>query len=209
YHSGKRLPLCLDLRIRPGAARLLLGTSAAELVGRVTPLSGLPGPATGRVARALGHLGENTTVEEMLAVLAELLPAAFTPRDPADRARARLVCAAVSRLSTGPNGVRPPSVAVVARELAVSERQLRSLFAEDVGLSPKHFARIDRARQLLAGTAGHPGTPVPWAGLAQATGYYDQSHMAAEFRALFGVAPKAFVDGRLPADTPCSARVVR
>ncbi|MFI6876491.1 hypothetical protein ACIBL6_23975 [Streptomyces sp. NPDC050400] len=50
---------------------------------------------------------------------------------------------------------------------------------------------------------------MPWAGLAQATGYYDQSHMAAEFRALFGVAPSAFFSGRLPAGTPCPSRAGR
>ncbi|MFJ8823082.1 helix-turn-helix domain-containing protein [Streptomyces sp. NPDC102467] len=209
YNAGKRLPLCLDLRIRPGAARPLLGASARDLVGRVVPLAELPGAATARIARRLGRVGEDATVDEALSVLAEVLPPAIGPRDRADRSRADLVRAAVGRLSTRPGRPRPAPVTEVARELSVSERLLRTLFTEDAGLSPKHFARIDRVHQLLAGATARPGSPVPWAGLAQTTGYYDQSHMAAEFRALFGVAPTAFVDGRLPAGTPCRSRAAR
>ncbi|WP_428951484.1 helix-turn-helix domain-containing protein [Streptomyces sp. cg35] len=203
YNTGKRLPLCLDLRIRPGAARPLLGASARELVGRVVPLAELPGPVTPRIVRELARLADDATVDEALAALAEVLAPVFAPRDPLDRARAALVRSAVDRLSTRPGRPRPAQVTEVARELAVSERQLRKLFTADVGLSPKHFARIDRVRQLLAGAAERPGAQVAWAGLAQTTGYYDQSHMAAEFRALFGVAPTAFVDGRLPKGSPC------
>ncbi|MFC9671589.1 hypothetical protein [Streptomyces sp. NPDC056949] len=56
-------------------------------------------------------------------------------------------------------------------------------------------------RQALAG-AGTGGNP-RWAGLAQATGSYDQSHMTAESHALFDVPPTAFAPGRLPAARPC------
>ncbi|MEU8171481.1 hypothetical protein AB0C14_01255 [Microbispora hainanensis] len=34
-------------------------------------------------------------------------------------------------------------------------------------------------------------------------GFYDQSHMTAEFRALMGVPPAAFFAGRLPSLEPC------
>ncbi|MBO1331310.1 helix-turn-helix domain-containing protein [Streptomyces sp. VRA16 Mangrove soil] len=207
YHADKTLPLCLDLRIRPGAARPLLGTSARELVGRVVPLAELPGPEAARLARRLGEIGGDLSEEEAIAAVTELLPPVLVPHDPAEVSRETLVRTAVAALSTRPGRPLPASVATVARELAVSERQLRKLFTDDVGVSPKHFARIDRARQVLAGAARGAGdAPVPWAGLAQATGYYDQSHMAAEFRSLFGVAPTAFVSGRLPAATPCLGR---
>ncbi|MYW66693.1 helix-turn-helix domain-containing protein [Streptomyces sp. SID8379] len=207
YHTGKRLPLCLDLRIKPGAARSLLGTSARELVGHAVPLAELPGPETARLARQLLLIGGELSQGEVITAVAELLPSAFTPRDSAELSRELLVRSAIDALSTRPGRPRPASVAVVAHRLSVSERQLRNLFTDSVGLSPKHFARIDRARQLLAVAARRDGeAQVPWAGLAQDTGYYDQSHMAAEFRTLFGVAPTAFVSGHLPAGTPCRSR---
>ncbi|MEV5612372.1 AraC family transcriptional regulator [Streptomyces sp. NPDC052225] len=209
YSTGKRLPLCLDLRIRPGAARPLLGMPARDVVGRMVPLAELPGPTTTTVAHALAELGDDATEDEALAALARVLPRAFTSSAPVDRSHEALLRAAVDALSAHPDRPRAATVTEVARELAVSERQLRNLFTDGVGLSPKHFARIERARQLLAEAAEREPARVPWAGLAQATGYYDQSHMAAEFRALFGVAPTAFVTGRLPAATPCTAGAAR
>jgi transcriptional regulator GlxA family with amidase domain len=88
----------------------------------------------------------------------------------------------------------------VARELAVSERQLRNLFSEGVGLSPKHYARIDRVRAVLA-----HATELASAELAAVTGYYDQSHMTSDFRALMGVPPRSYFMGRLPEAMPCRA----
>ncbi|WP_329581412.1 helix-turn-helix domain-containing protein [Streptomyces sp. NBC_01361] len=201
YYEEKRLPMCLQLRFRPGAARPLLGVSTRELVGRAEPLESLPGEAGRRLARGLAALGPAPDPDAVLARLTELLPDGLTPRDRGERARDGLVRAAVEALSTAPGRGRPGTVTEVARQLAVSERQLRNLFADGVGLSPKHFARIDRVRQVLAGAGAeeHPR----WAGLAHATGYYDQSHMTAEFRALLGVPPTAFVTGRLPAARPC------
>lgn len=125
------------------------------------------------------------------ARLADLLPPA------ADGSRERLLRAAVDALSTRPYRT-PAPVREVARELAVSERQLRNLFADGVGVSPKHYARIDRLRHVLTHAAS-----APWAELAAATGYYDQSHMTADFRTLMGVPPGAFFTGRLPRATPC------
>ncbi|MFC8527305.1 helix-turn-helix domain-containing protein [Nocardia sp. NPDC057227] len=80
-----------------------------------------------------------------------------------------------------------------------TERQLRTLFAAGIGLSPKHYARIARLRLVLA----HAGK-APWAHLAADTGYYDHSHLTAEFRRLMGVSPSAFARGALPAATGCT-----
>jgi methylphosphotriester-DNA--protein-cysteine methyltransferase len=76
---------------------------------------------------------------------------------------------------------------------------LRNLFAEGVGLSPKHYARIDRVRTVL-NRAGS----VAWAELAAATGYYDQAHMTSDFRTLMGVPPRSYFTGRLPEAMPCA-----
>jgi AraC-like DNA-binding protein len=37
-----------------------------------------------------------------------------------------------------------------------------------------------------------------WAGLADSVGFYDQSHMISQFRAVMHVTPSAFAAGRLP-----------
>ncbi|XVU29076.1 helix-turn-helix domain-containing protein [Actinoplanes sp. CA-054009] len=85
-----------------------------------------------------------------------------------------------------------------ATRAGVSERHLRTLFARDVGLSPKHFARISRLQRVLT-LAGHD----TWAAVADQAGYFDQPHMISDFRALMGVSPTAYLTGRIPPATPC------
>lgn len=189
YHTdpSKRSVSCVQLRLEPGAVGPLFGVAAVDLVGRVIPLGDLPAGTARRLARELTGVERDA----ITARLAELLPPA------GDGSRERLLRAAVEALSTRRHRT-PAPVRDVARELAVSERQLRNLFADGVGVSPKHYARIDRVRHVLTHASS-----APWAELAAATGYYDQSHMTADFRTLMGVPPGAFFTGRLPRATPC------
>ncbi|WP_433252964.1 helix-turn-helix domain-containing protein [Actinomadura nitritigenes] len=189
YNPGKDLPMCVRARLRPGAARTLLGAPAAELRDRAVPLTDLWGD---RAARLEARLNELIGPDAILRAVEHALLDGL--RDGAD-ARDLLLREAVESLST--SGER---VAALARRLSVSERHLRDLFTDRVGLPPKRFARIQRVRTVLA-RAGS----AQWAGLASDTGYYDQSHMTADFHALMGVSPAAFRAGRLPASTPCAA----
>jgi AraC-like DNA-binding protein len=191
YHPGRRLRSCVQLRLAPGTARPLLGVPAVDLVGRVVPLGELPSVTAHPLARELAA-GEP---EEAVAQLAGVVP----DRRAVGEVRTELIRAGVRALSVQMGRV-PGQVRDVARELAVSERQLRNLFAEGVGLSLKHYARIDRVRAVL----DHAAT-VPWAELAAATGYYDQSHMTSDFRTLMGVPPRSFFAGRLPGVQPCQS----
>ncbi|MFC3432819.1 helix-turn-helix domain-containing protein [Nocardia seriolae] len=99
------------------------------------------------------------------------------------------------------HGHRRP-ITDLAATLAVSERQLRNLFTAGIGVSSQHYARITRIRQVLA-TAGN----TPWSHLAAAGGFYDQSHLTADFRSLMGVPPTAYFRGDIPAPTPCQSLI--
>lgn len=194
YHAGKRSTSCVQFDLRPGSSRRLLGVAATELVGRVVPLDGLPG------ADALTELSGGLLrlePESMVAHLEQELPGRLGSASDAERADLELLRAAVDAMSTGADH-RPEPVHRSAHRLAVSERRLRTMFADGVGLSPKHFARIDRVRHILA-----DASRTPLAQLAATTGYYDQSHMTADFRAVMGVPPTSFFTGRLPAARPC------
>ncbi|MEV6837014.1 helix-turn-helix domain-containing protein [Streptomyces sp. NPDC051133] len=193
YHPGKADLSCVELRLAPGTARPLLGVPASALVGRAVPLEELPGGTPRRLAAALRPLDPR----EASAQLAEALPALLSAA--ADPARTALLRAGVDALSVRLDR-KPAQVRQVARELAVSERQLRNLFAEGVGVSPKHYARIDRVRTVVTRAPS-----APWSDLAAATGYYDQAHLTTDFRSLMGVPPRAYFTGRLPAATPCRA----
>ncbi|WP_251095471.1 helix-turn-helix domain-containing protein [Streptomyces sp. Caat 7-52] len=193
YHDGNATASCVELRLAPGAARPLLGVPVAELVGRAVPLDALPGSAARRLASGLRWLDTDEVVPYLSETLPELLPAT------AESSRTALLLAGVEALSV--RGDRAPAqVRDVARELAVSERQLRNLFTDGVGVSPKHYTRIDRVRTVLT-----RASTAPWSEVAAGTGYYDQSHMTSDFRALMGVPPRSYFTGRLPATTPCRA----
>ena len=197
YHAGKPIVSCVEVRLAPGTTLPLLGVPAVDLVGRAAFLGDLPGKVPRQLAAEL--LGLDPDPESTTTRLAEILPARLTAV--ADPARTELVRAGVDAMSIR-TGRLPGPVPDVARELAVSERQLRNLFAEGVGLSPKHYARINRVRAVLA-----HATELSWAQLAAVTGYYDQSHMTSDFRALMGVPPRSYFTGRLPEAMPC--RVIR
>ncbi|WP_049570032.1 helix-turn-helix domain-containing protein [Nonomuraea sp. SBT364] len=197
YLEPKRMPHCVTVRLRPGRARPLLGVAMDELVDRIVPLRELWGARAGRLAGELavatGPAGGDGWERRARA----LIEAAFLDRlagqPRADLERGHLVDAA-ARLLPG-SGVR-----AVASELGVSERHLRDVFTAGVGVAPKRFARIHRVRRVLGEVCRRPA-----AVLAADAGYYDQSHMTAEFREVMGVPPSAYRAGRLPAPAPCSA----
>jgi AraC-like DNA-binding protein len=182
---------CLRLRLAPGATRPLLGVPAADLADRVFRLAELPGVA-GDLAEELAQLDQ----DQVLQFLEDVLPQHLS-EDPTQRTHRQLLRTAVAAMSSG--GPATP-VHELAASLAVSERQLRNLFTTGIGVSPKHYARIGRVRHVLA-NAGN----TPWSQLAASTGYYDQSHMTADFRTLMGVPPTSFLRGNLPAATPCQS----
>lgn len=83
------------------------------------------------------------------------------------------------------------SIRALAAEAAMSERQLERRFSTAVGVRPKRFARLARfARALSLAQSG-----LPWAQVAAAAGFSDQSHLTRELVALVGATPECF--GRL------------
>jgi AraC-like DNA-binding protein len=211
YHPAARASTCIRMRVRSGRTRALLGAPVNELADRATPIEDLWGGLGRRLAAAAsavppehggagvppdgGHPNDERATE-LFRSLAEVLRerARSLPSDPAG---ARLVGAAMRELA--PESGPAPRLGVVADRLGISERHLRTVFAREVGLSPKHFARIARLRRVLA-LAGRR----EWARVAGEAGFFDQAHLITDFRALMGISPGAYLAGRLPAPAPCS-----
>jgi AraC-like DNA-binding protein len=196
YYVGKDFRFCLRIRLRPGTAPFLVGAWASDLADQMTGVSELRDGTRPLEAALAASDGDPLLAVKHLeaAVLARI-----ATRAEADLSRSRLVRAAAGSLA-GHRGQAPQSVPVVARRLAVSERHLRTVFSDFTGLSPKRYQRISRVRRVLASARNaRPG----WAQLAATAGYYDQSHMTAEFRSMMGVPPAAFFAGRLPPLQPC------
>ena len=153
------------LRFHPGAAPALLGVAAAELVDLSVPLADLWGTGGEDLqAAALRRIGARDADE--------------------------LVAAAVGRLARRPG----TEIGTLARQLALSERQLRRRFHDAVGYGPKRLGRVLRLQRLLDEARRRPAAGA--ADLALAAGYADQPHMAHEVRALAGTSAGALLAER-------------
>jgi AraC-like DNA-binding protein len=72
---------------------------------------------------------------------------------------------------------------------AISPRQLRRLFEQHIGVSPKTFARIVRFQAVLRAVRCAPDQS--WGRHCCDFGYYDQAHFIREFEDFFGLPPTA------------------
>jgi AraC-like DNA-binding protein len=182
-HPGRQSGI--QVALRPLGARALLGLPAGELAGTDVPLDVVLG-SWGALVRE--QLLACRAWSERFAVLDAALVRRLTGSDGAARPAPELV-RAWDVLCGGAD------VAGVAREVGWSSRRLLARFRQEVGLSPKEAARVarfDAARRALFGRAA-AGRPLLLADLAARAGYYDQAHLAREFRALAGCPPSTLV----------------
>ncbi|MFZ5893362.1 MAG: helix-turn-helix domain-containing protein [Myxococcota bacterium] len=168
------------LRIQPGAARLVLGLSAAVVRNCIVPLRELWG--------------------ERADVLLEQLVVASS-----DAAWLRLLCDAVREVlaresHTGLLAVRfaralrsapgDARLSVLAREFGVSVRTLERRFQDSVGMGPKQYQRVARIAKVLMRLNENGGN---WSRIASACGYYDQSHLSDDCHGVLGRPPERFL----------------
>lgn len=192
YKQASTIPLYVRVELEPGTVRALLGVAAYELTDRMVSVDEL-----GALERLedLWQLAADRDFERLIEVLEHALIARIASRA-APAPNTSLARAALSALG----GADVPSVAAVAARLGVSERHLRQICQEEIGLSPKRIARIARIRRATA-LAGKGG----WARVAMEAGFYDQAHLNAEFRTMLGVSPRRFLEGKLPLRDSCAA----
>ena len=166
----------VGVRLRPGAARLLVGRMPVDEVRDVrVPLEVV---ASG-VAR-LTELAAAADSPEAVAGVLERYVAGLAARYEPDAAVEQVV-----RLLRA--GVVPPHVPALADAVGLSERQLRRRFTEAVGYGPKTLHSILRFQNALS--LGRAATTAGLADVAYRAGYADQAHFTREVRRLTGVTP--------------------
>jgi AraC-like DNA-binding protein len=160
------------IRLRPAAARTLLGFSLQEVSGRFLDLD-LIFPSVRRLCERLADASSDV---ERIRALADWLTAMACPPP------RRHVEAAVTTILQSGGRV---SIDSLAARAGTSLRQLERQFQDDVGLTPKTFSRIVRLQSALRRVRqGRPLTDV-----ALACGFYDQAHMTRDFRELASMSP--------------------
>jgi len=164
----------MGVHFRPGGA-VLLGLPPGVIADTHVELAALWGSEVSflreRLCEARDDAGRFAILEHALCVrMAE------PPR------QRQLIAAALPQLEH-PDG----SVAAVARELGVSQRHFIQVFTEQVGMTPKRYARVRRFQRAL--TLANRAQPLPWAELAVKVGYFDQAHLCHDWRELTGLSP--------------------
>ena len=159
----------LGIRFHPGCASAFFGVSAGELTDRSAELDAL---WTGECAseQLAGKRSFDTRLRWLERQLLRRL----------DRVAA-LIRETGGRLR----------IDELTARTGCTRQYLGRVFAEHLGVSPKHYARIERFVRLAHRVDRAP-TP-DWADLAAEHGYYDQAHLIHEFREFTGLAPETYL----------------
>lgn len=167
-----------SVRIKLEWCRLLLGVSptdhlnAEPLYAELRP--DLAVPLESRLMRA-------RTSADALRVLVAFLR---ERREAHPRGTATLLATGMESLR---HGTGKPQVVELAARLGVTDRHLRRIVMDETGISPRHFARIQRFHSLLRSADAEPHPA--WSALAYRHGYADQPHLIREVQDFAGVAP--------------------
>jgi AraC-like DNA-binding protein len=173
FHHGH--PGVAAIRLRPAAASSILRTPATELTGHLADLRDVVGP----VEAVRERLSIASDDRARIAVLEQWLA------DRGLRTPSRAIDAAVDAIAAAGVSV---DLTRVAFQSGLGLRQLERRFLNDVGLPPKSFARIVRLQRALRRIRRGDSL----SDVASACGYYDQSHMARDFRSLADSSPSAW-----------------
>ena len=166
----------LGVTFRPGGTWPFFGPAADEFQNAHIPLGDLWGSA-GRSLRE--RVLEGSSPHDKLARLErELLAQAVRPLD-----RRPEVDYMLKRLSAPQDAI---SIEQLGERCGLSARRLTRLFAIEVGLTPKLYARIQRFDRMFQRLGDRH---VEWSELAQVSGYFDQSHLIRDCKMISGFTP--------------------
>jgi AraC-like DNA-binding protein len=177
---------CIQVNFTPIGARLFFQLPLSELSNRSLGLDELYGDRAWRVVEALAEGGDWDRRFDLLdALIAERIARARSPRPEIQWAWRKL------QETTG-----KLEIGDLAEELGWSHKHLIAQFRDQLGTPPKRVGRILRFQRTIE-RIGASDAP-RWVELAFDCGYFDQSHMIREFRALAGCTPEEFVRLQLP-----------
>jgi AraC-like DNA-binding protein len=171
----------VSVALHPGAAATLLGIPAGEIYNCALSLDALWGAEAHALIQQMAEAKDDASrVALLTAALQRRIAGEVSPNQQRARHAAHLVSHAAGRLP----------LRQVAGAVNVGERRLQQLFYEHVGMSFRAWSRLSRLHACLRLIRQQPGPA--WADLAAEAGFYDQAHLANEFRALCGLSPTAF-----------------
>jgi AraC-like DNA-binding protein len=173
----------VGIRFRAGETRAVLPMSMSGTSDREVPLAAMVGRGVaGALTRAL-RLAR--TRDQRMAAVERWLGARLAGR-PAEPSPGPTAARAVAMIRDARGQAR---IDDVARSLGWSRRRMERIFARDLGIRPKVYARIVRLNAVLATLEdAERGRAVD---VALDAGYFDQAHLLRDFRILAGRTPRS------------------
>ncbi|MEW5926987.1 MAG: helix-turn-helix domain-containing protein [Gemmatimonadota bacterium] len=182
---GRARALCI--RLHPAGAYALLGHPLTEISDRTVDLADCIGRAAGAVTAACeGAAGPVERIHRAVAWLSARVAGAAAA-DPA-------VAWAAGEIERRGGAI---TISELPARTGLSPSRFWATFRQQLGVTPKRYARIARFRRALA--LLHQQHPPTLSATALAAGYYDQAHMNADFRAFGSLTPGEFVSAVRPA----------
>jgi len=176
----------IGVRFHPSGAWALLGHPLSELAGLTADLEDLLGRAAPELAERCHDADSGSErVRRVAAWLERRLLCATATRSV--NAAASWVASCIAR--SGGTAV----IGTLRAKASLTGARLSSVFLQQVGVTPKRYARIVRFDRALA-MLSRPGALL--SRVALDAGYYDQPHMNAEFREMAGLTPRQFLTAR-------------
>jgi AraC-like DNA-binding protein len=175
--------MVVGTKFRPGGFSGFRPGSVSALTGRVVTLR----EAFGRAGAQLDEeLAAAADIETIITAVSEFL----RRRRPASDPQRTLVMEILEAMRSAPPGAR---VGDVAASFALTPRTLQRIFARHVGASPKQV--LQRLRRQHAVDHLSEGNAPSLARLAAELGYFDQAHLAQDFRTTLRRSPSAVATG--------------
>jgi AraC-like DNA-binding protein len=187
----------VGVHFQPGGAAAFFGGALPDMRNRTVLLEDLWGPA----ARALrDELQQTRGLHGQLLRLEAFLMARLSLARRSDVMVSNVLAA--MRADPASNLIEP-----LRRSSGLGPARFIARFEQQVGLTPKRYARVLRFHALLSRVAVAP--PDDWAQAAVDGGYSDQSHLIHEFRRMGGMTPTAYVpvDAAQPTHVAVTRRV--
>jgi AraC-like DNA-binding protein len=179
----------VQISVHPLAARAVFGAPARELSALVTDGFDLLGTDAERV---LAGMREASSWPARFAILQDYLRDRVDAR-PQRRERVRPELVEAWRWLAWHRGTG--SMDGLAEHVHLSPRQLRILFAREVGVGPKQVGRLMRfahATAQIAYAVAGDRTP-DLAGVAAHCGYFDHAHLDRDFAQFAGINPRGWI----------------
>jgi AraC-like DNA-binding protein len=179
----------VQISVHPLAARAVFGVPARELSALVTDGLGVLGADAERVRAGMW---EASSWPARFAILQDYLRDRVDAR-PQRRERVRPELVEAWRWLAWHRGTG--SMDGLAAHVHLGPRQLRTLFAREVGVGPKQVSRLMRfahATSRIAYAVAGDETP-DLAGVAAQCGYFDHAHLDRDFAQFAGTNPRGWI----------------